>query len=131
MSPDAVKTWAEAYRKAWEQKDSAAAADLFTEDASYRANIYEEPHRGRSGVVAYWESVTAEQSNVVVNMGKPYVDGQRAVVEFWTKMLVAEEPVTLSGALLLEFSDDGLCRSLREYWNFTESKKDPPPGWGH
>lgn len=130
MSKDTVREWADAYKTAWETADSDAAAALFTEDGTYRANIYEDPYRGRSGVAAYWTDVTSSQSDVTVKMGQPLVDGNRAVVEFWTKMRVGGEPVTLAGALLLEFADDGLCKSLHEYWNFQEGEVDPPQGWG-
>jgi hypothetical protein len=125
-----VIDWAGAYRDAWETADSAAAAGLFTEDGSYRSEIYEEPHRGRSGVADYWTGVTSVQSEVAVRMGRPFVDGNRAVVEFWTTMRISGDPVTLAGALLLEFDDSGLCRSLREYWNFAEGLSEPPAGWG-
>lgn len=129
MTPDQVNAWAENYRSAWENADSEAVAGLFTDDGTYRDNIYEEPYRGHSGVIEYWDGVTAAQSDVTVRMGRPYVDGNRAVVEFWTTMRVADNPVTLAGSLLLEFDDAGLCNSLHEYWNFTEGSHRPPPGW--
>ena len=130
MNPGAINDWAERYRSAWEEADSEAVAELFMQEGTYRDNIYELPHRGRRGVIAYWEGVTSAQSDVSVKMGKPYVDGNRAVVEFWTKMTVAGNPVTLAGALFLEFNEDGLCRSLHEYWNFIEGTHEPPTGWG-
>lgn len=126
---DQVRDWAEAYRKAWEEADSEAAAGLFTEDSSYRQLIYEEPNLGRSGVSEYWTGVTSTQTGVKVRMGEPFVDGDRATVEFWTTMAVEGNPVTLAGCLLLRF-DDGLCSELREYWNFTEGTHQPPEGWG-
>ena len=130
MNGESVQRWAEAYRVAWESADSEAAASLFSEAGTYRDNIFEEPHEGRAGVAEYWSGATAAQSNVTVQMGEPYVDGERAVVEFWTTMDLDGDPVTLAGALLLVFDQDGLCRSLREYWNFTEGHNDPPPSWG-
>lgn len=130
MNGESVERWAEAYRVAWESADSEAAAALFSETGTYRDNIYEEPHEGRAGVAGYWAGVTAAQSNVTVQMGEPFVDGERAVVEFWTTMDIDGSPVTLAGSLLLDFDQDGLCRSLREYWNFTDGHHDPPAGWG-
>lgn len=127
---DQARDWAEAYRVAWETADSEAAASLFTEDATYRSNIYEESHRGRTGVSDYWSGVTSAQSDVTVRMGEPVVDGERVDVEFWTTMSVESVPVTLAGCLLLRFSEDGLCADLREYWNLTEGLHLPPAGWG-
>ena len=126
---DEARQWAEAYRVAWETADSEAAASLFTEGASYRSNIFEEPHLRRSGVVEYWTGVTSVQSEVTVRMGEPIVDGERVDVEFWTTMAVEGDPVTLAGCLLLRF-DAGLCADLREYWSLTEGTHNPPAGWG-
>lgn len=125
-----VEAWAEAYRRAWEEADSKAAGALFTEDARYRDNIFEEPHEGRNGIENYWSNVTAAQSDVIVRMGSPFVDGQRVVVEFWTTMRVNGDELTLPGALLLRFNDEGLCEDLREYWVTLPELRDPPKGWG-
>ena len=122
--------WVEGYRRAWVERDPEAAAALFTEDGSYRANIFEEPFRGRSGVAEYWSSVTAVQSEVRVRMGRPFADGDRVAVEFWTNMKVNGDDVTLPGCLLLDMTTDGLCRSLREYWHYQPGSFDPPAGWG-
>jgi len=130
MDRETVIRWADSYRVAWETADSAAAAALFAEDGTYRNDIYQEPNRGRSGVVDYWTGVTSVQSDVTVRMGAPFVDGDRAVVEFWTTMKISEDPVTITGALLLAFDPDGLCRSLREYFAFSEGYQQPPEGWG-
>jgi limonene-1,2-epoxide hydrolase len=122
--------WIEGYRLAWEHRDADAAAQLFTADATYRSNIFEEPYVGREGVADYWRSATASQSEVRVRMGRPFADGSRVAVEFWTTMEVEGEDTTLSGCLLLDFDDDGLCRRLREYWHFTAGRHEPPPEWG-
>ena len=122
--------WIEGYRKAWENLDPEAAARLFTPDATYRSNIFEDPYHGRDGVRAYWQSVTSSQSEVRVRMGRPFADGSRVAVEWWTTMRVAGEEVTLPGCLLLDFDDDWLCRHLREYWQFGQGRTEPPTGWG-
>lgn len=122
--------WIEAYRVAWERRDAEAAAGLFTPDATYRVNIVEPAHEGRSGVRAYWESVTNSQTDVRVRMGRPFVDGDRVAVEFWTTMKVDDEAVTLPGCLLLDFTDDWLCRRLREYWHYLPGHYEPPQEWG-
>jgi predicted SnoaL-like aldol condensation-catalyzing enzyme len=125
-----VNEWAETYRRAWEQRDSAAAAALFTPDATYRSNIFEDPHEGHDGIAGYWSNVTAAQTDTKVRMGRPFLDGDRVAVEFWTNMKVDGADVTLPGCLLLDFTDDGLCRRLREYWHFQPGSFDPPPEWG-
>lgn len=125
-----LNEWVEGYRRAWVERDADAVAALFTEDGTYRANIFEEPFRGRSGVAEYWSSVTAVQSDVRVRMGRPYADGDRVAFEFWTNMKVNGDEVTLPGCLLLDMTADGLCRRLREYWHYQPGSFDPPEGWG-
>jgi limonene-1,2-epoxide hydrolase len=125
-----VDEWVEAYRSAWEERDAEAAAVLFTEDATYRSNIVEDAYEGRAGVAEYWRTVTQSQSDVEVRMGRPFVDGTRVAVEFWTTMAVDGAPTTLPGCLLLDFDAEGLCRRLREYWHFLPGSHEPPPEWG-
>jgi hypothetical protein len=125
-----VMAWAEAYRQAWEDADTPAAVALFAEDSSYRSNIFEEPYLGRRGVEEYWSTVTATQSDVRVWMGQPVIEGDRVIVEFWTRMLGGGEPLTLVGNLLMRFDDDSLCSDLREYWQLVPELRDPWPGWG-
>jgi uncharacterized protein (TIGR02246 family) len=125
-----IEAWIEGYRIAWEERDPQAAADLFTEDATYRSNIFETPHRGRTGVADYWAGVTEAQSDITVRMGRPFVDGDRVAVEFWANMKVAGDDVTLPGCLLLQMADDGRCERLREYWHYQEGSFDPPTEWG-
>ena len=125
-----LQKWIDGYRIAWETRDPDGAAALFTEDCSYRSNIFEEPHVGRQGVEEYWAGVTAAQSDVRVKMGQPFVDGRRVTVEFWVNMKVEGADVTLPGCLLLDFDQDWLCSNLREYWHFQPGAYEPPDGWG-
>ena len=125
-----LKEWIEGYREAWETRDATAVGALFTPDATYRSNIFEDAHQGRAGIESYWTDVTAAQSDVRVRMGEPFVDGSRVTVEFWTNMRVDGDEVTLPGCLLLDFEDNGLCKALREYWHFQPGDLSPPPGWG-
>lgn len=128
--PLALQDWIEGYRVAWEERDPEAAAALFTPDATYRSNIFEEPHQGQDGVRRYWSTVTGPQSEVEVRMGRPFADGSRVAVEFWTTMRYDGAETTLPGCLLLDFDDSGLCRRLREYYASAAGTIEPPPGWG-
>jgi uncharacterized protein (TIGR02246 family) len=126
-----IEDWAERYARAWEQADDEAVGALFTDDATYRSDPFREPHRGRDAIRAYWRGVTSSQSNVAVDVGRIVVDGRRGVVEWWTQMDTDGTPVTLPGALILDFDDSGRCRALREYFNLEVGTRMPPPdGWG-
>lgn len=129
---EAVRRWVEAYGRAWEEMDADAAAALFSEDATYRSLIFDEPNRRQDGIRDYWTRATSDQSDVAVTMGEPLIDGDRVAVEWWTTMLDSsgDEDLTLPGVLLLWFDPDGRCRSLREYWAFEPGRHEPFKGWG-
>jgi hypothetical protein len=74
--------------------------------------------------------VTGQQRDARVRMGRPFVDGSRVAVEWWTTMVSEGEQVTLPGCLLLRFESDGRCSDLREYWNFASTLREPFAGWG-
>ncbi|MDQ4124372.1 MAG: nuclear transport factor 2 family protein, partial [Actinomycetota bacterium] len=120
--------WLAAYAQAWESGD-LGVVDLFTPDATYRSHIFREPHSGRDGIRACWERATATQRDVRVLVGKPLVEGDRVVAEWWTTMTEEEGPVTLPGVLLLDFDGDE-CRALREYWAYESGRREPFPEWG-
>ena len=129
--PLPLEEWAERYARAWENADAEAACALFTENATYRSDPFQEPYRGREEIRRYWREVTAGQANVEVAIGRTMAVGSRALVEWWTQMDSGGAPVTLPGALLLELDENGLCRALREYWNVEAGRRIPPPdGWG-
>jgi hypothetical protein len=127
-----VQEWLAGYARAWETTDSDAAAELFTDSASYRDQPFSEPYQGREGVKAYWSGVTATQEDVAVRIGDPVVaaDARRAAAEFWVTMLNGGSEVTLTGILFLRFAADGLCEELREAWHFAEGRVEPPQTWG-
>jgi len=122
--------WLEAYRKAWMERDADAAAALFTEDATYAEQPYQDAFVGRQGVRDYWARVTAAQSRIEMKYGTPITVGKRTAVEWWTTLENGGVPVTLAGAFILTFDEAGLCRTLREYWQFVEGTKAPQQGWG-
>lgn len=85
------------------------------EDASYRSSPCREPFHGLDEIRAYWRGGAGTQRETRVRMGRPFVDGNRVAVEWWTTMIDDDLEVTLPDCLLLSFDDDGRCANLREY----------------
>ena len=123
--------WLDAYRLAWINRDAAAAAALFTLDATYTEQPYQAAFTGRQGVHDYWARVTATQSAVAMKYGKVLTSGNRTAVEWWTTLENNNFAITLAGSFMLEFDESGLCRCLREYWHFAEGTQQSLPGWGN
>ena len=122
--------WLHRYRRAWIEKNAAAARELFTPDAVYREQPFEPPFAGAEAIEGYWSRVTATQRDIELRYGRPVVDGDRLAVEWWATFLNDEAPYTLAGEFLLRFAADGRCQELREYWIIKEGRLDPPDGWG-
>jgi hypothetical protein len=122
--------WLARYRRAWIERDAAAAGQLFTEDATYREQPFQPPFVGREAIRNYWANVTASQTGVELRYGKSISEGRRLAVEWWANLQTNDGPLTLAGEFLLLFAPTGECRELREYWVLTQGRVEPPPGWG-
>ena len=122
--------WIEAYGRAWETGDENLMVSLFTEDANYRSSPFREPFRGHDEIRAYSHRNAGTQRDKRVRMGRPFVDGNRVAVEWWTTMVDGGEAVTLPGCLLLRFEADGRCSDLREYWHVEPGTREPFADWG-
>lgn len=123
--------WIERYRRAWETGDPDEITDLFTPDASYRASVFRQPHRGRAAIRQYWQRGAGRQHEVTVSMGQPVITPARVAVEWWTTMIDPDDgEVTLPGCLLLRFAADGRCQDLWEYWQVQPGRQAPPANWG-
>src|SRR5437660_7610952 len=65
VNQEALKSWLDAYGRAWETRDPEAVIKLFTEDATYQEAPFSEPMRGRAAIREYWaEKVARSQEQV-------------------------------------------------------------------
>ncbi len=123
LTQAAVEAWLSRYKEAWEQRDPARAAALFTEDAAYHEMPFDAPKAGRSGIRDYWTTVTADQRNVDFNSRVVAVTGRTAVARWSASLSSASSGarVELDGVFILTFVDSGLCSELREWWHVRTS----------
>ena len=121
MSPvselEAARRWLEAYGSAWEARDPGAAAELFTEDASYAWGPFEEPLRGRDAIRRRWDEATAVQRNVRFASEVLGVVDAGAVARWWCAFDAGEGHIELEGIFLVSLTVDELCSDFREWWN--------------
>ena len=115
-----VESWLKGYEEAWETLDADKAAQLFTEDATYQEEPYKDPVQGRKGIHEYWATVTADQKDVDFTFEALSVMGNKGIVHWHSEFIQPSSGSTiiLDGIFLLEFSQEGLCRSLNEWWHF-------------
>ncbi len=114
-----LERWLDAYEKAWEDRDGAAAAALFTEDARYYETPYAEPFEGQGAIGEYWERVTADQRDIDFQWAV-ISEGPGIGVAHWTatfSLASNDATVDLDGVFVLQFDERGRCKVLREWWH--------------
>ena len=121
----AARRWAETWERAWPQFDAGAIAALYADRHSYRAVAFREP----TTAPAYLAEQFALESDVECRFGGPIVDGDRAAVEWWASWVENGERLTLAGASVLRFDDEGRVVDHRDYWNHVERHEPPYAGW--
>lgn len=129
MTPRRVSAWLGGLRTSWQGRDPAAVARLFTEDVVYARSPFQPPLVGREAVLAHW---VAELTGVVaaeVAMSSPFVEGDRAAVEWRSEVTRVDGRTSEAGVLVLEFEGD-LCSRLAEYWMVIDGSGDVPEARG-
>jgi SnoaL-like domain len=126
ITHESVQAWLDAYARAWETYDEAEIAALFSEDAAYRWHPADEALFGRDEIVRAWvapEGSESDRDEAGTYRGeyRPYaVDGNRAVAvgtsTYWKDASRSHVDRLYYNCWLLEFDDEGRCRSFTEYW---------------
>ena len=119
-----LERWLEAYGRAWEQADADAAVELFAEEATYQEKPFDEPMRGRSAIRAYWSEIPAYQRDI--SFAHRVLSEDPTIVHCWAAYRAVKTGLDtkLDGMFVLEFNDQSLCTSLREWWH-----ADPEPSF--
>ncbi len=119
LTTAALEKWLAGYERAWESRDPARAAELFTPNALYREMPFEAPKAGQAGIREYWSSVTADQRDINFKSQVVAVNGQTGVAH-WSAIFTTPSTgarVELDGMFLLTFDANGRCTELREWWH--------------
>ena len=132
MTRDDVQGWLDRYIAAWEADDAAAIGDHFTADARYRFHPSDEGFVGREAIVRSWldptgDASTRDEPGTWEAAYEPFVvGGHRAVAVGWSRYYDDTSKTTIryvfDNAYLLEFGEDGRCRSFTEF--YVERPKD-------
>jgi len=118
LALDDVERWLSGYQEAWETRDPAAAARLFTADARYFETPWSLPFDGRSAIADYWASVTADQRDVEFEFEIVAVNAATAVARWSAGFELASTgtAIALDGVFILEFETAETVGELREWW---------------
>jgi ketosteroid isomerase-like protein len=119
LTTAALQKWLAGYQRAWESRDAARAAELFTPNAAYHEMPFEAPKAGQAGIREYWSSVTADQRDIDFKSQVVAVNGQTGIAH-WSATFTAASTgarIELDGVFVLTFDAGGRCSELREWWH--------------
>ena len=119
------------YGSTWERWDVAGFVDLFSDDVVYVVHPTEETVVGREALARYVQKEQTEQGEVSVRMGRPIIEGNRVVAEFWVTAANRGEQATIAGCLIAQLNPtEGRCTHFREYWFDIAGHAGAFDGWG-
>jgi len=107
----------EAYGRAWETRDADLVVSLFTEDATYHENPFNEPIRGHDGIRRYWQQATGPHRDVRFRWSPLFSSGSLHGIEWSSEYTRADSGrrFELRGAMIVELRSERIAH-LREYW---------------
>jgi len=114
------------YGETWETWDIDGFVELFDATVTYVAHP-DEVIDGRTALRHYVEKEREAQGEVRVRMGRPLVEDDRLMAEFW---VLAGEDASIAGCLIAHLDRHGVCTAFREYWFDLEDRREPFDGWG-
>jgi hypothetical protein len=120
-----LDSWLQAYGRAWENRDPTAAAELFSEEATYRETPFDEPARGPEAIAAYWTRVTSGQEGIRFGHEVLIVSEDMGIARWWASFTNTRSgtPVEVDGIFVIRMDADDRCEEFREWWHVRE--RDP------
>jgi len=120
LTRETVAAWLRAYVRAGETYDPDAVAALFSEDATYSFLPFDEPVQGRLAIVASLLEGQDPAGTYEADYKPVAVDGNLAVAQARSRYFKDASKVELrrqyDNLFLIEFDDEGRCRSFREWY---------------
>ncbi len=129
LAVDAAERWRRTWETSWRQRDVEAITALYAPSAAYRALAFRRPDEGIDGVRRYLHENFSAESDISCRFGQPLVSGSRAAVEWWASWVEDGERLTMAGATLLRFDDEGMVVDHRDYWNQQPGRAEPYAEW--
>ena len=116
--------WLDRYVEAWRSNDPKAVGDLFSEDAGYRWNPWDEPTVGRERIVQAWTGEPDAPGSWEASYEVVAVDGDVGVAQGRTNYLEGHHGFpgkSYDNIFVCRFDADGRCREFTEW--FMEPRK--------
>jgi ketosteroid isomerase-like protein len=114
-----VAKWLQDYVNAWQSYDPGAIGALFSPDATYRYNPFDEPVWGRDAIVANWLEYRDAPNTYAAEYQPIAVDGNTAVANGRTLYYEADGKTLLrqyDNIFVLRFDEEGRCMEFCEWF---------------
>ncbi len=116
------EAWLETYGRASAENDAQMSANLFAAHARYFENPFDEPITGRDAIFEYWnkgaQTLTDKTSSFEILAAQNNCGIARWQSQF--TVIATGKRRALDCVFLVEFDDDGLCQTFREWWHMRE-----------
>jgi hypothetical protein len=114
-----VSKWLQDYVAAWKSYERSAIEALFSVDAQYRFNPYDDPISGRSAIVADWLENQDEPGSFSADYKPIAVDGNTAVANGRSIYYEADGKTVereFDNIFVLKFNDAGECAEFCDWY---------------
>ena len=109
MNIGLLDQWAKRMKRAWETRDSQAAADLCSDKGfEYYENPFQEPFATKEAVRDSWSNIIKNQTGTEFNYKIMATTKRGGVVHWWTK--------NIDGVFAVKLDPHGLCTEFRQWW---------------
>jgi len=114
-----VNQWLQNYVSAWKSYDADAIRALFSENAAYRFNTFDEPVQGREAIVANWLENRDKPNTYDAQYQAIAVDGSTAVAQGYTQYFKPDGKTLereFANLFVLKFDADGRCADYCDWY---------------
>jgi uncharacterized protein (TIGR02246 family) len=110
--------WFDRYREAWKSRDPEEIAALFTADATYRADPFDQGVVGRDAILAEWMDVFEDDPDEEFEMTHEVVatSGDVGVVQGWITYKAGRNRDDWRNLFIIELDESGRCRNYLEWY---------------
>jgi len=115
MDEARFQRWLDDYVSAWQNYDTDAIGNLFSEDAEYRYHPWDEPVSGREAIVRSWLDAPDAAGSWSAEYHPWAIDGENGVAVGVSRYHGADER-EYHNVFLCRFGEDGRCREFTELY---------------
>jgi ketosteroid isomerase-like protein len=115
--------WLESYGRAWMQRDAQAAAELYTENATYQVTPFSDPLQGRPAILDYWTHVAETERDIQFTYEILAITQEAGIARWRASFQIVPQDLStqLDGIFWITLDNSGRCTSLKEWWHKQQS----------